>query len=487
MPKIGLLITTFNRPEYLRQCLESVRRSDIPEGSTIMIVDDASTDPETKISIDLFVYPGVNICKAYKNTNRSIKDSLINGIDYLFKVCGCDFVCNLDGDAIVRKDFLYVLLNLKERFPENIVTGFNCLTKNKNGTERHIVVESGDGYNKKKSVGGLNMFFDSLDYTQYIRPALTKTLSEGGNWDHAACLLAAARGLDIVCAVPSVCNHIGINSSMGHSAGGEPPDVATDFFYSHSPEIYEWHSGPRINLLKVFNEVSEAIQDHDLYNRSVYKHDLRSVTLVGADCVDINRLIKAADICCQDIQFGSVKLFSSIQSDDPRVIGIESLNSKEDYSHFMMKELSKHIETDYILVIQHDGYVINADAWKPEWLQFDYLGACWEWYPNDGRQRVGNGGFSLRSAKLHKILSEDDRFIPVNEPGVNLHKEEDHCICRVYGNILEQEYGIKFAPVEEARNFSIESWRNPVPVYRGQFGFHGGNIVFPQSVINKPY
>jgi glycosyltransferase involved in cell wall biosynthesis len=44
--KIGLLITTFNRPEYLRQTLESLKRADL-HNAQIFIVDDCSRDNET--------------------------------------------------------------------------------------------------------------------------------------------------------------------------------------------------------------------------------------------------------------------------------------------------------------------------------------------------------------------------------------------------------------------------------------------------------
>lgn len=67
------------------------------------------------------------------------------------------------------------------------------------------------------------------------------------------------------------------------------------------------------------------------------------------------------------------------------------IKSKEEYSRYCIKELHKQVQTDFMLVIQWDGYVLNANAWNPEWLKYDWIGAPWEWY-TDGMQ-VGNGGF----------------------------------------------------------------------------------------------
>jgi glycosyltransferase involved in cell wall biosynthesis len=104
---LGLLITTFNRPEYLRECLESLKRADI-EGTEIIVVDDCSTDLETK---KLLNECGYNVI--FKAKNSGICDSLIIGFDYLVSK-GCDTLMNLDGDAQVRNDFIERILELPD-------------------------------------------------------------------------------------------------------------------------------------------------------------------------------------------------------------------------------------------------------------------------------------------------------------------------------------------------------------------------------------
>jgi glycosyltransferase involved in cell wall biosynthesis len=453
--KVGLLITTFNRPEYLQECLNSVEVAYIPVETEIVIIDDCSTDITTKELISAFHHRNLSAV-IWKHENKSIKDSLLKGCDYLFGL-GCDHICNLDADALVHSSFLTTLCNLKERFPDHIVTGFNCLTRNRDGSERHKVLMTGEGFNLKKSVGGINMMFNKQQYIAWIRPALIRCLASQGNWDHQACIAAERDGKEIVCAVPSVVQHIGVSSSMGHSLS-EPPDVATDF------------------VLPSYLEMRR-----DKMGFSFRSLHLPSVTLVGADCVDVRRLLRAAEISQRDIQFGDVKIFSSVVLDN-RVTYIPPMLTKSHYSVFMMKELWKHIHTSHILVIQYDGFVLNYKAWREEWLQYDYIGAPWEWY-TDG-MNIGNGGFSLRSKKLHDALGQDNDIIPLNDGKIpTYHHEEDHNICRMYRKYLERQYGIKFAPIEEARKFSIEGWRSNNRTWNGEFGFHSKGVDISKSKI----
>lgn len=194
---------------------------------------------------------------------------------------------------------------------------------------------------------------------------------------------------------------------------------------------------------------------------------LPNITLLGLDCVDINRLKLAADICQKDFEFGAVKLLSSIRDDDARVVLIEPIDSIEKYSHFFIKKLDEFVTTDFVLIIQYDGFILNPKAWTDTFLDYDYIGAPW-WYEDENN--VGNGGFSLRSKKLLKLLACDE-YISEYHP-------EDHVIARVYGNYLRSQ-GIIFAPEDTARTFSIEGClKEPVPVKYGsiwthEFGFHG--------------
>lgn len=208
------------------------------------------------------------------------------------------------------------------------------------------------------------------------------------------------------------------------------------------------------------------------------KRKLENVTLIGIDCVDVDRLILATDICLKNFDFGDVKLLSSIDSNHPNIVKIDSLNSLETYSEFCTKKLDNYIDTEFALIIQHDGFILNPYAWDDEFLNYDYVGAPWhikDWaiekfgVPEELRDTilVGNGGFNLRSKKLIRAIKEMDL-----ENSFDRYQPEDVVICVDKRNELEKK-GIKFAPPEVAGKFSFEAIDEVNNKWTDQFGFHG--------------
>lgn len=445
--KVGLVITTYNRPQYLKLCFESLLRADLSKIDRIVIVDDKSTDEETlNLLMNFHVDISISLLVRLKPENKSIKDSLLIGFQDLLEH-GCDTLINLDGDAIVRNDFVDVLLALHQKYPALITTGFNCNTLNRDGSIRHKHIYSEPGATFRQSVGGINMCFSRETYLKFVKPALIHTLQYGGNWDQLSCINSMAESLPVAVTVPSVVQHLGVVSSMGHGSDGEPCDTAEDFFPLSLP----------------------------------------NVTLVGvsdgaADGSGIKGLLRAAAISIWNIKFGSVKLLSSWYTQGP--YKIRHLGSKIEYSKFIIKELVDYIDTDFFILFQADGFILNWKAWNPDYFKYDYIGALWNFH--DDNHKCGNGGFSFRSKKLHKILKEDKSIVLRNDSLINNYAE-DHNICRIYRTYLENNYGIKFAPDEICEQFSIEAWgvKPPGNKYKGSFGFHGFSVSFLEAGL--PY
>jgi len=133
--------------------------------------------------------------------------------------------------------------------------------------------------------------------------------------------------------------------------------------------------------------------------------------------------------------------------------------SISDYSVYVIKQLINDIklDTEFILLTQPHGFVIDGSAWKNEFLDYDYIGAPWPSWVHP-HYRVGNGGFSLRSKKLMTIL-QDNKY--------TAQHPEDAQICRILRPALEKE-NIEFAPIELAEWFSYESMFKT----HQTFGFH---------------
>ena len=45
------------------------------------------------------------------------------------------------------------------------------------------------------------------------------------------------------------------------------------------------------------------------------------------------------------------------------------------YSIFMMHQLYAFIDTEYCLIVQDDGWVLDGDNFMPEYYEYDYIGA----------------------------------------------------------------------------------------------------------------
>jgi hypothetical protein len=125
---------------------------------------------------------------------------------------------------------------------------------------------------------------------------------------------------------------------------------------------------------------------------------------------------------------------------------IDQIKSIGEYNKFCIKFGNAWPDESHMLVCQHDGYPINTNCWNDKFLEYDYIGSPWGTDRPD-HKRVGNGGFSLRSAKIMKIVSKI--ISPSEWP-------EDLMICDVFGDILQKEYNIKFAPIDLAIQFSYE-------------------------------
>jgi hypothetical protein len=196
--------------------------------------------------------------------------------------------------------------------------------------------------------------------------------------------------------------------------------------------------------------------------------ELPQVTLIGVDCIDVQRLLHAAEICQRSIRFGDVRILTSLPHDHPSIVPIAPITSRDAYSSFMIKQLNAYVATPFALVIQYDGFILNPDAWRDDYADYDYIGAPW-W--EDEGQIVGNGGFSLRSKRLLALLQQDDAILDPGDLDPS-DAPEDWYICVMIRPYLE-ERGIRFAPVGLAKQFSLEGDEHYGVTWTNQFGFHG--------------
>jgi len=209
--------------------------------------------------------------------------------------------------------------------------------------------------------------------------------------------------------------------------------------------------------------------------------DLNSVTIVSVTGIDSKKHLQAIKYSCQDINFAAKKLITSedIFDNDVEIVKIGSMDYIE-YSRFLVYDLGDYIDTSHALIVQSDGYVVNADMWEDCFLDYDYIGAPWPLPSDDfsfrdpegNIQRVGNGGFSLRSKKLLKLAKKLNLEW---KPYFGFYNEDGFYTC--HNKKVYEDNGCKYSPIEVAARFSHET---NIPENKGiiPFGFHGKNHYY---------
>lgn len=153
------------------------------------------------------------------------------------------------------------------------------------------------------------------------------------------------------------------------------------------------------------------------------------------------------------------------------------------YSVFMMHQLYAFIDTEYCLIVQDDGWVLDGDNFMPEYYEYDYIGApshCaflpqaeglhlylnFTWVGTPGVLVVQNGGFSLRSKRF---LSACNKHGITHLQANDIHGWNEDAQLSALLKPRLQELGYRYAPDHIAKYFSLE--------YTGP-GFHEEGFAF---------
>jgi Protein of unknown function (DUF5672) len=199
------------------------------------------------------------------------------------------------------------------------------------------------------------------------------------------------------------------------------------------------------------------------------KLKLPDVTLVMIETRERDLACMAVQDCMNKVEFGEVVIFTDRPevfqevrgTPRPRFVVVQDWPDKLGWSRCLWNEVGPQMRTTHWLSIQWDSWVFDPEMWHDENMRYDYIGSPW-WY-KDGRN-VGNGGFSLRSTRLARYLSDHRDEFPCT---TNI---DDDLLCRHYRPRL-CDRGFVWAPQKLAEDFSFELMR-PSDSSR-HFGFHG--------------
>ncbi|MCF7820269.1 MAG: hypothetical protein K9M44_02240 [Candidatus Pacebacteria bacterium] len=212
---------------------------------------------------------------------------------------------------------------------------------------------------------------------------------------------------------------------------------------------------------------------------------LKNVTLVAVSSVMIEETIYALLQSMKGVEYFDVILISHERPvnllDNINFKKCNNLKNISDYNKFILFNLSDYVNSDFVLIVQYDGYVLKPKLWDDNFLQYDYIGAPWKkniYFDSLGNNiRVGNGGFSLRSKKLLNAFNN----LKVDPLGDIIKYNEDGIICIHFRKELER-MGCVFAPISVASKFSFEKKLKDSELKT--FGFHTYKTNFSTKIKN---
>ena len=208
------------------------------------------------------------------------------------------------------------------------------------------------------------------------------------------------------------------------------------------------------------------------------KLQLPNVTLAAMTSVKVNQTIRALQYSMRDIDFGEVVLVTHRRPlflpKEIKYKHIKKLKTIDHFNYNMVYKMHNYINKDFMLLVHHDGFVVNPDMWRDEFLEYDYIGSP---FPpphtefafrdvNGNICRVGNS-VSIRSKRLLEFPEQSN--IPWL-PSAYGNYNEDCFICCQNKHLFEAA-GMKIAPLEIAKYFGHERM---IPEIKGikPFVFH---------------
>lgn len=211
--KFGIIITTFNRFEYVKRMLESFKRTIFPEGTVVYINDDGSTDTELKKYIFGYHIENNNVIlkKHLNQQNIGSKRNYVESVLRLEKE-EIDFVINLDSDCVLNPKWLLKIKQIINNFGDNIIcSSFFCRHHIGNPSNRLIPLK--DEYYERDTLNGLGICFPS----RYIEDF--KIESDLHFDSFLAQVIKPKYNLKCICTNVSYIQHIGIKgvNSNPHS------------------------------------------------------------------------------------------------------------------------------------------------------------------------------------------------------------------------------------------------------------------------------
>jgi len=519
-------IPTFERPEMLRRALDCAVNQTYTN-LEILISDNASTNPHVSEVVEEFITKDIRI-KYHKQVQNL---GVLANIEYLIKWAEGDFFTIFSDDDWRAPEFIELLKAKLDSAPKCLFAFCNYIEVNQSGTPEpgypssHLDIfkpfESAFKwyrvavyYFQDAKKGKPNLFYGLFRYSAIAALDLRK-ISGGFKHLNMDCLISylMLKKSPVIIVEELLCTLTCGNKKYYSKIDLDKKRYSlTRFFsfYSNDKKTYQdvsdnfieslliatlfwikiiylivsFLNNKLLGVIHLLNKNSEK----SIQKKLDKKIDLPMITLVAMASVDVEGTVNALKYSCTGINFGEVKLLSHYTpfnlDSSIKFHKISYNTSTNMWCEKIIYDLHKYISTDYIILIHADGFIVNPDMWREEFLDYDYIGAPWplpkdkfSYRDIDGNiVRIGNS-VSLRSKKILMLPTQLD--IPWDADHGYFH--EDGFLCVQNRHTLLQ-HGIKYAPMEVAKYFSHEIMIPEIKNIK-PFAFHkwaGSNSIYPK-------
>jgi len=132
----------------------------------------------------------------------------------------------------------------------------------------------------------------------------------------------------------------------------------------------------------------------------------------------------------------------------------------------MLTRAYEFIDTEFCLVVQRDGFILNPGKWDNEWLRLDYIAPLFMQY-----DIVGSGGFSLRSKRMMETIAGDwPKWDGTHEHATKIQETMNYYEDGVIS--FKYHHRFKIAAAGQACEFGQGGNRNPKYFRERPLGFH---------------
>jgi glycosyltransferase involved in cell wall biosynthesis len=528
---VSVGIPTYNRPQNLKKALEIITGQTY-KNLEIIISDNASTDPEVKQVVDFYSKSDSRI----KYFKQEVNCGVLANADYVLKKATGEYFMWFSDDDWRSPEFVELLVDELECNEEFNMAFCDYREVYEDGSSangypathlrlfqpyqsQNRLVRILNYYWQNPVLGKCNIFYSLFRKSELDKLDL-KELTEGYrhlNMDNLIVFSMLQLGpvkiiSEVMCTL--TCgnkkyyfseNQIRNNRIKGIYNYAKKQLIDLFLYSKFTTSKFEKSIFSILFIPKFLNEllqicVKKILAKGALFNKettqlSHLKNDLESpkiklpnVTLVAVATRNVEENLKAILYSCEGIEFGKVKLLSHYTpyyvENDVEFIRIQKMKDIDQWSHFIVYDLDYFIDTDYIILVHSDGFIVNPFEWKDDFLNYDYIGAPWP-LPSDDFSyrdihgnivRVGNS-VSLRSKKLLALPKK------INIPWESDHGyfNEDGFVCVKNKHIFE-EHGMRFADIDIAKYFAHEVMIPEIENIK-PFAFHkweGSNRNYPK-------